>query len=205
MSEPQTQIDRPCVYQGVAHDRKAKLDADFTEFVEANAHRIRSLAEWLSGDPNQAADLAQSALERTYVRWPHIQSSDPMAYVRKALLNQQRDRWRRRKLRPEWPTDAVPDVSTHDDHAVGHAQRDLVLAAMARLTRRERHVLVLRYYADLADSDIAAEVGVAVGTVKSTLARALRKMRVQFESIDATDLTASGRRSANSEVNYEMG
>lgn len=161
----------------MAHDKRAELDADFTAFVEANAQRIRSLAEWLSGDPERAADLAQSALERTYVRWPGIRSEDPMAYVRKALLNQQRDWWRRRQHRPEWPAAVVPEVSDLDDHAADHAQREVMRAALAQLTRRERHVVVLRYYADLADSDIAAEVGVAVGTVKSTSARALRKLR----------------------------
>lgn len=169
----------------MAHDKRAELDADFTAFVEANAQRIRSLAEWLSGDPERASDFAQSALERTYVRWPHIRSQDPMGYVRKALLNQQRDWWRRRQHRPEWPSASVPDLPGPDDHAAGHAQREVMRAALAQLTRRERHVLVLRYYADLADPDIAAEVGIAVGTVKSTSARALRKLRDLLGAADA--------------------
>lgn len=169
----------------MAHDQRAELDADFTAFVEANAQRIRSLAEWLSGDPERAADLAQSALERTYARWPGIQSGDPMAYVRKVLLNQQRDWWRRRQHRPEWPAATVLEVSDLDDHTADHAQRELMRAALAQLTRRERHVMVLRYYADLTDPDIAAEVGVAVGTVKSTSARALRKLRVLLGPAEA--------------------
>lgn len=162
--------------------KRTELDADFTEFVEANAHRIRALAQWLSGDPDRAADLAQSALERTYARWGRIQSGDPMAYVRKALLNQQRDWWRRRRHRPEWPTADVPDVRSQDDHAIGFVRQDVLLAALGQLTRRERQVLVLRYYADLTDAQIAAEVGIAVGTVKSTSARGLRKMRVLLSS-----------------------
>lgn len=166
--------------------KRTELDADFTEFVAANAHRIRALAQWLSGDPERAADLAQSALERTYVRWGRIQSGDPMAYVRKALLNQQRDWWRRRQHRPEWPTAEVPDIPSHDDHAVGHARRDVMLGALGQLTVRERQVLVLRYYADLSDEQIAAEVGIAVGTVKSTSARGLRKMRVLLSSAGAS-------------------
>jgi RNA polymerase sigma-70 factor (sigma-E family) len=164
---------------------RTELDADFTEFVEANAHRIRALALWLSGDPDRAADLAQSALERTYARWGRVQAGEPMAYVRKALLNQQRDWWRRRQHRPEWPTAEVPDVRSQDDHAVALAQRDVMLAALAQLTRRERQVLVLRYYADLSDARIAAEIGVAIGTVKSTSARGLRKMRVLLSSAGA--------------------
>ncbi len=127
--------------------------------------------------PSGGADLAQAALERTYVRWAHVRSEDPMVYVRKALVNQQRDWWRRRQRRPEWPAATVPDVAGPEDHAAGHAQRDVMRAALAQLTRRERHVVVLRYYADLADPEIAAEVGIAVGTVKSTSARALRKLR----------------------------
>lgn len=166
--------------------KRTELDADFTEFVEANAHRIRALALWLSGDRERAADLAQSALERTYARWGRIHSGDPMAYVRKALLNQQRDWWRRRQHRPEWPTAEVPDVASPDDHANGLAQREAMLAALGRLTRRERQVLVLRYYADLSDEQIAGEVGVAVGTVKSTSARGLRKLRVLLDPAGAS-------------------
>lgn len=170
---------------GRRHSKQTEIDADFTKFVEANAHRIRALAQWLSGDADRAADLAQSALERTYARWGRIQSGDPMAYVRTALLNQQRDWWRRRQHRPEWPTAEVPDVRSPDDHAASHAQRDVMLAALGRLTRRERQVLVLRYYADLSDAQIAAETGLAVGTVKSTSARGLRKMRVLLSSAGA--------------------
>ena len=114
--------------------KRTELDADFTEFVEANAHRIRALAQWLRGDPDRAADLAQSALERTYARWGRIQSGDPMAYVRKALLNQQRDWWRRRQHRPEWPTADVPDVRSQDDHAIGFVRQDVLLAALGQLS-----------------------------------------------------------------------
>lgn len=183
MPEPQTRLALSCVCECVGRQSKrTELDADFTEFVEANAYRIRALAQWLSGDTDRAADLAQSALERTYARWGRIQSGDPMAYVRKALLNQQRDWWRRRQHRPEWPTAEVPDVRSQDDHAAGLVQRDAMLAALGRLTRRERHVLVLRYYADLSDAQIAAEIGIAMGTVKSTSARGLRKLRVLLDS-----------------------
>lgn len=192
----------------MAHDKRAELDADFTAFVEANARRIRSLAEWLSGDPERAADLAQSALERTYVRWGDIRSQDPMVYVRRALLNQQRDWWRRRQHRPEWPAAVVPDVVDLDDHAAGHAQRDVMRVALAQLTRRERQVLVLRYYADLADADIAAEIGIAVGTVKSTASRALRKLRVLLGPVEVgvpLDSAANLRAGNVQDANFRAG
>ncbi|WP_323747852.1 sigma-70 family RNA polymerase sigma factor [Catenulispora rubra] len=71
----------------------------------------------------------------------------------------------------------MPEHSAAPDFAHEHSQRTVVLEALATLTKRERHVVVLRYYADLSEAQTAAEVGIAPGTVKSTLHRALTKLR----------------------------
>jgi RNA polymerase sigma-70 factor (sigma-E family) len=151
-------------------------DAEFTAFVEACGGRLFHTAELLTGDPHRAADLVQSSLERAYLRWGRIQADDPTAYVRRIMVNSQRDWWRRVRVR-EWLTADPPDAATPRDLATDASQRAYVLGALARLTPRERTVVVLRFYADLSEAAIATEVGIALGTVKSTLARALGKLR----------------------------
>lgn len=175
-----------------AVNEQPSRDADFTAFVVANGVRVRRLADWLCGDPVRGADLAQTALERAYGRWSHIQAGDPMAYVRRILINQHRSWWTRRRKR-EWLTDAVPDSAATGDLAELHAQRDAVRSALDVLTRRERTVVVLRYYADLSLAQIATELRVPEGTVKSTLSRGLAKLRDRLATpADRSAVSARG-------------
>lgn len=152
------------------------VDADFTAFVAAQGARLLRLAELICGDPHRAADLTQTALERAYLRWHRIRSDDPLAYVRRIIVNSYRDWWRLRRGR-EWSTGTVPEPAQAWDVADRHAQQDLMQAALWKLTRRERQVVVLRYYADLSEAAIAAELRIAPGTVKSSLSRALGRLR----------------------------
>jgi len=152
------------------------VDAEFTAFVAAHGSRLLRLAELLSGDPHRAADLTQTALERAYLRWHRIESDDPLAYVRRIIVNSYRDWWRLRRNR-EWSTDQVPEREIPWDVAERHAQQETVRNALKVLTRRERQVVVLRYYADLSEAAIAAELGIAPGTVKSCMSRALGRLR----------------------------
>lgn len=160
----------------VNEKRGRDRDADFTAFVDTCGGRLYRTAELLTGDPHRAADLVQSSLERAYLRWGRIQADDPIAYVRRIMLNQQRDWWRRARSR-EWLTAQPPEAQTLGDLAAEASQRVLVLGALARLTLRERTVVVLRYYDDLSEAAIAEQTGVAIGTVKSTLSRAMGKLR----------------------------
>ncbi|WP_354642735.1 SigE family RNA polymerase sigma factor [Kitasatospora camelliae] len=157
-------------------EQRLRLDEDFTAFVTTKGRQLVRLAELLTGDPHRADDLVQSALERAYPRWHRIAKDDPTAYVRRIVVNQHRDWWRRLRNR-EVPTDAAPDRVDPVDQVDRYAQRALVLGALARLTVRERTVVVLRYYEDLSEARIAAELHIAPGTVKSTLSRALAKLR----------------------------
>ena len=156
------------------------VDADFTDFVTAQGARLLRLAELMTGDPHRAADLTQTALERAYLRWHRIESDDPLAYVRRIIVNSYRDWWRLRRNR-EWSTDVVPERPDPRDVAEQQAQQDLVRGALRTLTRRERQVVVLRFYADLSEAAIAAELRIAPGTVKSCLSRALGRLRAYPE------------------------
>jgi RNA polymerase sigma factor (sigma-70 family) len=93
------------------------------------------------------------------------------------MLNQRTDWWRRLRGREQVTAD-VPDAPAFSDLADVQARQDAVVQALRRLTARERAVVVLRYFEDLTEAEVAAELGIAVGTVKSTLFRALAKLRV---------------------------
>ena len=134
----------------------------------------------MCGDRDRAQDLAQDGFARAYAAWSRIRSGDPEAYVRRCIINANTDWWRRRTWREE-PRSELPERLTGPDPAERLATRDMVLRALARLTVRERVVLVLRYYLDLSEQQIGAELGIAPGTVKSTAARAVAKLRSDTE------------------------
>jgi RNA polymerase sigma-70 factor (sigma-E family) len=172
---------------------QAALDADFTAFVAGNGARLLRLAELLSGDPHRAADLAQGALEKAYLRWHRIESDDPTAYVRRIIVNAHRDWWRLGRGR-EVAAGVLPDVASPRDLADDQARRELARSALACLTLRERQVVVLRYYADLSEAGIAAELRIAPGTVKSTLSRALARLRALPEFADSDEARGGAAR-----------
>lgn len=150
-------------------------DAEFNDFVNASAVRLLRAAQLLTADRHSAEDLLQDVLARTYMRWERI-DGNPEAYVRRGLLNGQRSWWRS-KGRHQIPFEHIPDLAASGDLAAAHASSDAVLHALSALTRRERSVIVLRFWLDLTEAATAAELGIAVGTVKSTTARALTRLR----------------------------
>jgi RNA polymerase sigma-70 factor (sigma-E family) len=163
-------------------ERDTRDDAGFAEFVAANTARLVHLAELLTGSPQDAPDLVQSALIKVYPRWSRIEADDPTGYIRRVMINHQNDRWRRKRHKEvSVPGDRLPERAAGGDLAGEQARRDAVLAALSALTRRERQVVVLRFYCDLTEAAIAAEAGIAVGTVKSTLSRALNRLRTMPE------------------------
>jgi RNA polymerase sigma-70 factor (sigma-E family) len=151
--------------------------ADRTEFDGFVAGRMPTLlrtAYLLTGDLGLAQDLVQSALATSWFAWSRIEG-DPEAYVRRVMVNTSVSWWRRR-WRAERAVAAVPDVGVPDATA-GVPERDAMWRALARLPRRQRAVLVLRYYEDRSEAEIAEILGCSAGTVKSQAARGLAKLR----------------------------
>jgi RNA polymerase sigma-70 factor (sigma-E family) len=153
------------------------MRTDFEEFVVGAWPRLRHAGWLLTGHDHDAEDLASTALARTYAAWRRVRHGDPYAYARRCLVNAQIDRVRRSRGRevvsatlPEQPT------ATHDERA---ADREQLAALLARLSARERRIVVLRYYFDRSEAEVADELGVSVGTVKSTASRALAKLRAK--------------------------
>ncbi|GIJ50228.1 DNA-directed RNA polymerase sigma-70 factor [Virgisporangium aliadipatigenens] len=153
-------------------------DEQFAAFMSASAHRLYRVAYLLTYDAGQAEELTQNALVRTYTAWPRIVDGDGYAYARRILVNLHSDWWRR-LLRRERPTDRLPERrAAGPDPADAAVARTSLAEALRQLTRRERTVIVCRYYLDLTEQQTADDLGVALGTVKSAHARALRKLRV---------------------------
>ena len=115
----------------------------------------------------------QTALVRSWPRWERIRRrDDPEMYVRRVMVNTWAG-WRRRRWRAEHPSGAVPDGPAAGDLAAEAAARVAVRSALGMLTDRQRAVLVLRVFDDLSEAQVAQVLGCAIGTVKSTMARAV--------------------------------
>lgn len=151
--------------------------AGFREFVATRSRSLLRTGWLLTGDWHTAQDLVQTALAKTWPRWEGLTRRDqPELYVRRVMVNTYATWWRRR-WRGEVPAEALPDSPTvHDDFAQVDL-RHAVRAALAGLPRRQRAVVVLRYFDDLTEPQTAQVLGCSVGTVKSQTAKALAKLR----------------------------
>jgi RNA polymerase sigma-70 factor (sigma-E family) len=166
---------------------KREDEKRFEEFVAASGRRLLRTAYLLVGDQQHAEDLLQTALERTARRWTKI-SGAPEAYARTVLTNLATDRWRRRSVRPDELFIPPPERGSPDP-AAELVMRDALMAALGELTRRQRAVLVLRYFDDLTETETATALGITIGTVKSTASRSLDKLRAIAQLHDLTQAT----------------
>ena len=160
----------------------AGFDAGFDEFAVAAWPRLLRSAYLLTADHHLAEDLTQTALVRTYSHWRRVRRSDALAYTRRVLVNLNIDRIRRRHGTTEVGDTLLETLSSRPDTRVD--QRDEAVRLLRHLTDRERRVVLLRHYFDLSEAEVADDLGVARGTVKSTLSRALEKLRVASGSSD---------------------
>jgi RNA polymerase sigma-70 factor (sigma-E family) len=153
----------------------------FEEFAATRMPGLLRFAAVLAGDRATAEDLAQEVLIRAYARWDRIGCLDrPELYVRKMMLNEFLN-WRRRSSR-QIPVGGMAGepASIAPDHAAEYNEREALLAELGKLPRRQRAVLVLRYYEDRGDSEIADLLGCSPGTVRSHASRALAALRVEM-------------------------
>jgi RNA polymerase sigma-70 factor (sigma-E family) len=151
---------------------------DFDEFAAAATQPLLRLGWLLTGDADQAQDLAQNTLIRTYGAWHRVRHDDALSYARRIMVNLHTD-WLRRRPWREQPRAELPDTGSGYDGGHGAVEdRAALIAALQSLTRRERAAIVLRYYVDLSEQETAQTLGVSVGTVKSVCSRALAKLRV---------------------------
>lgn len=154
---------------------------DFDGFVAARSTHLLRTAYLLTHDHALAEDLLQTALTKSWFVWRRIEG-DPEPYVRKVLFNTYASWWRR-KWNGEHATGELPDPGL-PDHAGGAVTGHDLWDAISRLPKRQRAVVVLRYYEDLSEAETAAILGCSRGTVKSQLSKALAKLRLDPAVLD---------------------
>jgi RNA polymerase sigma-70 factor (sigma-E family) len=150
-------------------------DPDFLEFFAGEFWPLRRVGFLLTGDWDQAEELAQEAMARTYAVWPRVRGYDrPAAYARKVLVNRHRSLLRRAAVEARHLVASRPE----DRHQPDFGGDDLVLwQALQRLPARQRAAIILRYYLDLPETEVASLLGVPPGTVKSWTHRGLTRLR----------------------------
>ncbi|HEX9357932.1 MAG TPA: SigE family RNA polymerase sigma factor [Streptosporangiaceae bacterium] len=154
----------------------------FDEFAGARLAAVLRFATALTGDPDLAKDLVQEVLIRVSARWQEIGQLDrPEAYIRKMVVNEYLS-WRRRSWR------LIPLGMSNDltgrpspDPADGYIERQALLAELAKLSRRQRTALVLRYYEGFSDAEIAEVMGCTQSTVRGHVFKALAALRVELD------------------------
>lgn len=170
--------------QGGAQGEPASVEAapvdyteDFTAYVRERRSSLYATAYHLTGDRYEAEDLLQSALFSTYRAWGRITDKAAVGgYLRRTMTNLHISAWRRRKV-SEYPTEEMPESAGDIDAMGGTELRAVLWQALAKLPEQQRTMLVLRYYEGRTDPEIADVLNISVGTVKSSIWRALRRLR----------------------------
>ena len=130
-------------------------------------------------DWHVAEDVTQQALAKLYVAWPRVRTETRMAYARRAVVNECLSHLRRRRRRPETPTEAVPELAASDP-----VETPDLGCALAALPDRQRAVVALRFLDDLSVAEVGRMLGISDGTVKSQTSRALETLRRRLPELD---------------------
>ena len=151
--------------------------AEVESFLAERGERLLRTAIVLGGSLDAGEDLLQAGLERLFRNWRKV-NGDPEGYLRRTLVHLATDGWRRRgRWRDKWRLLRAGDDGYLPDHT-GHVDtRDQLMRLMVQLPPRQRTAIVLRYWEDLSEAEIAEVMGISAGTVKSTTARGLRRLR----------------------------
>jgi RNA polymerase sigma-70 factor (sigma-E family) len=174
----------------MATERTSAKDAEFSAWMTARQPALLRTAYLLTGDHHSAEDLVQLTLAKVYLSWDKVQKREVIdGYARRIMVNENNSIWRRAWKKRELTTDQVPErVPFHDsyDEGQGTALWDFVQT----LPRKQRAVIVLRYYEELSEAEIADVLGISTGTVKSQASRALATLRAAAPAagLSRTDL-----------------
>lgn len=159
----------------------------FEEYVTARWVTLHRLALLLTASEVAAQELVQETLEKVYVVWPRVAAMDsPDAYVRRVMVNALTSQHRRAFRRREVVVADPPEIAVPPTHEGDLADHDLLWPLVCALPPRQRAVVVLRYYEDLTEREIADELGCSAGTVKSTAHDAMAALRRAVGALSTT-------------------
>jgi RNA polymerase sigma-70 factor (sigma-E family) len=160
----------------------ATADEAVTEFYRTHYTGLVRLSALLLHDAGMAEEVVQDAFVAMHGSWNRLRDPDKaVAYLRQAVVNRSRSKLRHRAVVAKYTQQPPPDVASAETFAVAAAERAEVLAALRRLPRRQRETLVLRYYGDLSEIQIADTLGISQGAVKSHASRGLAALRTVLE------------------------
>lgn len=163
----------------------ATKDEQFSAWMAARHALLKRRAQLLTGDGASADDLVQETLAKLYLAWNRVKDRDSLdAYARRIMLNEFNSGWRRPWRRRERTTDVVPDRAVHDRPDDG--SRGEMWRFVQTLPPKQRAVIVLRYYEELSEVEIADALGISTGTVKSQASRALASLRARAPEVLGT-------------------
>ena len=159
-------------------------DVGFVELLGTELPRLQRIARLLVSDPDVADDLVAETVARTLPKWRSGRVGDDGAYLRRVLVNLAAKRWKRLDMGRRRDSAAREWWSASADVAGDTVERDQTMRALAKLPIRRRAVVVLRFYDDLSEAEIAALMGTSVGTVKSQLSKALGQLREDLGTLE---------------------
>ncbi|MER6434264.1 SigE family RNA polymerase sigma factor [Streptomyces sp900105245] len=155
---------------------------DFDEFVAVYWPRLVRVAHMLTGDFHEAEDLVQVTLVKVYAQWRRLSHVDIQVYVRQALINNNRSRLRKKRV-AQLLSPFIPEALHRSHHGDAEAleHRAVLVQAMSALPARQRAVVILRYWDDMSEQDVAEILNCSVGSVKTHAHRGLRALRAHPE------------------------
>ena len=163
---------------------RAEWSADLA-VVELYSQHYRALvrmAALLLRDTPTAEEVVQDAFVAMHGGWQRLRDTEKaLAYLRQSVVNRSRSVLRHRTVVDKNLQKAPPDMPSAEHGALVSLERDAVVAALRHLPDRQREAIVLRYYADLSEADIAAAMGISRGAVKSHTARGMSALRAALE------------------------
>jgi RNA polymerase sigma-70 factor (sigma-E family) len=185
---------------------------DFDRFVAETAESLLRSAYLITWDFAEAEDLVQECLFKVARRWPRVRKMGrPVAYARTVLIHLALDEGKRRsQRRSELGPEATWVLEAHHDDAavllLGRVETSTdLLGVLRELPPRQRAALVLRYFDDLSEAEVADVMGCSVGTVKSTTSRALGRLRREVEGTGAaSDITADGTQESDASGSSQL-